>query len=253
MRRTMLISATLSIALSGLLPVARTAVDVVTLPVKVVSAGVDAATTSQSEADEKRGRELRKADEERGSSCARSRSAAARASRCRPTIADPPARAKRAGRCAISSTPNSTASAARCSPRAGARGRRGILPDARLGRRARALGRAQRRALSRHVPVGLVSPRMSRARGRRRASPHYLAGDPEPMIVADWPEDIAQFCMLLMTGPGRWCRPAAHLPASCRLPASAPPPTARCRTMRCTTRGRCAITCWALEPCGGSV
>jgi hypothetical protein len=46
--------------------VARTAVDVVTLPVKVASAGVDTATTSQSEADEKRGRELRKQDEERG-------------------------------------------------------------------------------------------------------------------------------------------------------------------------------------------
>jgi len=46
--------------------VARTAVDVVTLPVKVVSAGVDAATTSQSEADEKRGREMRKAEEARG-------------------------------------------------------------------------------------------------------------------------------------------------------------------------------------------
>jgi hypothetical protein len=46
--------------------VAKTAVDVATLPVKAVSAGVDAATTSQSEADEKRGRELRRADEERG-------------------------------------------------------------------------------------------------------------------------------------------------------------------------------------------
>ena len=46
--------------------VAETAVDVATLPVKVVSAGVDAATTSQSEADEKRGRELRKAEEQRG-------------------------------------------------------------------------------------------------------------------------------------------------------------------------------------------
>ena len=44
--------------------VAKTAVDVATLPVKVVSAGVDAATTSQSEADEKRGRELRKAEEQ---------------------------------------------------------------------------------------------------------------------------------------------------------------------------------------------
>ena len=46
--------------------VAKTAFDVVTLPVKVVSAGVDAATTSQSEADAKRGREIRKVDEERG-------------------------------------------------------------------------------------------------------------------------------------------------------------------------------------------
>ena len=46
--------------------VAKTAVDVATLPVKAVSAGVDAATTSQSEADEKRGRELRRQDEERG-------------------------------------------------------------------------------------------------------------------------------------------------------------------------------------------
>jgi len=46
--------------------IAKTAVDVVTLPVKVASAGVDAVTTSQKEADEKRGRELRKEDEERG-------------------------------------------------------------------------------------------------------------------------------------------------------------------------------------------
>jgi isocitrate lyase len=45
--------------------IASTAVDIATLPVKVVSAGVDAATTSQSEADQKRGAELRKADERR--------------------------------------------------------------------------------------------------------------------------------------------------------------------------------------------
>jgi hypothetical protein len=31
---------------------------------------------------------------------------------------------------------------------------------------------------------------------------HYLEGDREAVIVADWPEDIAQFCMLLITGPG---------------------------------------------------
>lgn len=46
--------------------VAKTAVDVVTLPVKAVSAGVDAVTTSQKEADEKRGREIRKEEERRG-------------------------------------------------------------------------------------------------------------------------------------------------------------------------------------------
>ena len=58
----------LPLALSGCIvgTVASTAVDVVTLPVKVVSAGVDAATTSQAEADQKRGRELRKAEEQRG-------------------------------------------------------------------------------------------------------------------------------------------------------------------------------------------
>jgi len=58
----------LPFALSGCVvgTIASTAVDVVTLPVKAVSAGVDAATTSQSEADEKRGREIRKAEEERG-------------------------------------------------------------------------------------------------------------------------------------------------------------------------------------------
>ena len=44
---------------------ASTAVGVATLPVKVVSKTVDLATTSQSEADEKRGRELRKQDERR--------------------------------------------------------------------------------------------------------------------------------------------------------------------------------------------
>jgi hypothetical protein len=55
-------------ALSGcaVTSVASTAVDIVTLPVKVVSAGVDAATTSQAEADQKRGRDLRRAEEERG-------------------------------------------------------------------------------------------------------------------------------------------------------------------------------------------
>jgi len=67
MRNAVLILATFPL-LAGCVvgTVAKTAVDVVTLPVKVASAGVDAVTTSQSEADEKRGREIRKAEEERG-------------------------------------------------------------------------------------------------------------------------------------------------------------------------------------------
>ena len=56
------------ICLSGCIvgTIAETAVDVVTLPVKAVSAGVEAATTSQSEADEKRGRQIREEEERRG-------------------------------------------------------------------------------------------------------------------------------------------------------------------------------------------
>jgi len=67
MRAASLVLAALPV-LSGCVvgTVAKTAVDVVTLPVKMASAGVDAVTTSQKEADEKRGRELRKQDEERG-------------------------------------------------------------------------------------------------------------------------------------------------------------------------------------------
>jgi isocitrate lyase len=66
MKRALLLI--LPASLSGCIvgTVAKTAVDVATLPVKVASAGVDAVTTSQSEADEKRGREARKQDEERG-------------------------------------------------------------------------------------------------------------------------------------------------------------------------------------------
>lgn len=46
--------------------IAKTAVDIVTLPVKVASKGVDLATTSQSESDEKRGKALRLREEKIG-------------------------------------------------------------------------------------------------------------------------------------------------------------------------------------------
>jgi hypothetical protein len=43
--------------------VAQTALDIATLPVKAASAGIDAATTSQAEADRKRGRQIRRHEE----------------------------------------------------------------------------------------------------------------------------------------------------------------------------------------------
>jgi hypothetical protein len=66
MRILLFVPVALSLSACVVGTVAKTAVDVVTLPVKVASAGVDAVTTSQKEADEKLGRELRKQDEERG-------------------------------------------------------------------------------------------------------------------------------------------------------------------------------------------
>lgn len=57
--------------------VADAAVDIATLPVDVAAKGVDLATTSQAEADQNRGREIRKAEEKAG------REARAMAKRCR--------------------------------------------------------------------------------------------------------------------------------------------------------------------------
>ena len=58
----------LPLALGGCIveKAANTAFDVVTLPVKAVSAGVKAVTPSQKKADAKMGAQLRKQDEERG-------------------------------------------------------------------------------------------------------------------------------------------------------------------------------------------
>lgn len=66
MKRFLILS--LPLALGGCIvtKIANTAFDVVTLPVKAASAGIDAVTTSQSEADQKRGRQLRNEEEKRG-------------------------------------------------------------------------------------------------------------------------------------------------------------------------------------------
>ena len=51
------------------------------------------------------------------------------------------------------------------------------------------------------IPAGFPGGRTS-----RESAPHeiarYLAHDPEPWIVADWPDDIAYFCQALITAPG---------------------------------------------------
>jgi len=68
MRALSLISVALFPVLSGCVveTVAKTAVDVVSIPVKVASAGVNAVVPSQKKQDEKRGREIRKEEEQRG-------------------------------------------------------------------------------------------------------------------------------------------------------------------------------------------
>jgi hypothetical protein len=60
MFKRILFVAVAAVPLSGCI---STAVDIVTLPVKAASKTVDVLTTSQSEADEKRGRALRKREE----------------------------------------------------------------------------------------------------------------------------------------------------------------------------------------------
>ena len=52
-----------------------------------------------------------------------------------------------------------------------------------------------------HVPEAHRGPRLSRdAAGSALA--HWLAGDSGPEIIADWPEDLSQLAMLLVSGPG---------------------------------------------------
>ena len=51
------------------------------------------------------------------------------------------------------------------------------------------------------VPEQLSCPRLSRQTAAHELE-RYLRHDQEPLIFADWPEDIAQFCNLMITGPG---------------------------------------------------
>jgi hypothetical protein len=38
----------------------------------------------------------------------------------------------------------------------------------------------------------------------------YLRADPQPVVIADWPEDIAHMALLMITGPG-WRLPSPRL------------------------------------------
>ena len=51
------------------------------------------------------------------------------------------------------------------------------------------------------VPPGLDARPISRGEAASEIA-RYLAADAKPVIVADWPDDIAYFCSLLVTGPG---------------------------------------------------
>src|SRR5215217_2395236 len=51
------------------------------------------------------------------------------------------------------------------------------------------------------VPEGLKTARLER-RMAAEALAAWLALDSAPDIIADWPEDLAQLSMLLITGPG---------------------------------------------------
>jgi hypothetical protein len=50
------------------------------------------------------------------------------------------------------------------------------------------------------VPEQLKCPRLNR-RDAAHALERYLRHDEDPLIFADWPEDVAQFCNLMITGP----------------------------------------------------
>jgi hypothetical protein len=51
------------------------------------------------------------------------------------------------------------------------------------------------------VPEQLTCPRLER-NDAAHAVERYLKHDEAPLIFADWPEDVAQFCNLMITGPG---------------------------------------------------
>ena len=69
----------------------------------------------------------------------------------------------------------------------------------------RTAGRSGSSAMSCLISIRFPSSSPVRASERADAAhelERYLRHDEEPLIFADWPEDIAQFCDLMITGPG---------------------------------------------------
>ena len=99
--------------------------------------------------------------------------------------------------------------------------------------------------VGRHViPYLFQVPQALDNRLDREAAAHdlaaYLRADPDPFIVADWPEDIALFCRLLLIGDDATSSMSTGSASSSAAPPASPPrATARCRTTRCTMRARC--------------
>jgi hypothetical protein len=60
-----------------------------------------------------------------------------------------------------------------------------------------------------HVLPVLQTPPVSRSDMTAKLA-RYLRADPEPLVIADWPEDIAHLALLMITGPG-WRLPSPRL------------------------------------------
>lgn len=52
------------------------------------------------------------------------------------------------------------------------------------------------------VPEGVSILRVDRQTAARTLGAYLRADDSQTVIVADWPDDIALFCKLMLTGPG---------------------------------------------------
>ncbi|AFU86549.1 Rnase H [Caulobacter phage CcrRogue] len=51
-------------------------------------------------------------------------------------------------------------------------------------------------------PTGIACTEVDQQQGAVHIA-EFLKGDPSPMIVTDWPDDIRYFCAAIITGPGQ--------------------------------------------------